>query len=241
MKKLTAFLGLILVLVLLSHQAAGALDVETMDNYRITTSISGKDIHVKQEFDITSHSPEPLVPGRCKLLFFEGIEPKNVKVKIGNTALRVDETVEDGKKAISYFVWQPLLTGESTHLTIDFDTENVIRSGLLFSEISFTASDPSVPINDLELIVEAPESNSITYAEPRPSSVNGNRAVFRFDELNPSDSRKVTVEYTPLAILPFLPFHGYWLWLGIVILTLVVSIFIVRRRNLKRYSTLSHT
>ncbi len=202
------------------EQNSAKMLLQKLDNYVVDiTVVNDKTVHVIQGFDIVSQHKDSIIPGRAKLVLYNGMNPRNAVANIGGSRKDIssqDIIEEDGNKVIYYEIWRPIAPGESLPIQIEFDTD-LTAKGFLFKQMNLNFGEPELEINKMFFILNLPEKYGVTYSEPALTSSDGQKYIIEFDNVNHEES--VVVEYSPLP-LPVLPFHGYWLWLTLVIISL---------------------
>ena len=238
MKIKNLLLIFVLVILLNNSMIVEALErrpakmlLQRLDNYVVdVTLVDEQTAHIIQSFDIVSRHKEPIIPGRAKVVLMGGINPRNIRVNIGGSMKDVSEQdliEEDDGAVIYYEIWRPIAPGERLNIQIIFDTDIKIE-GFLFKQLDMNFGEPELPIDKMVFSLTLPPGMSITYADPALSKKEANTGRIEFETPIQGNDARVSIEYSFLPI-PTLPFHGYWLWLGLVIMSLIL--FIIKYVN----------
>jgi hypothetical protein len=232
---------LVLMILLMVLPAYAANDFNNMGNlreYEVQSSLGGGTMKIVQSFKVVNNLDEPIIPGRAKMILFNAIEPKNIYVNIGGSTINVQPTKDElGRNVIYYDIWQPVLKEQPLSVRIEFDTDSFVQKGLLFKELSMTMGQPDIRIEDLTFSIVVPSNYYVTYTNPRPASIDGNKVSFFFPKLDVDKEVTVNVEYSFIP-LPLLPVHGYWLYMIIIFIALLVLLYNLIRKT-RHYKKLS--
>ncbi|MFP4111836.1 MAG: hypothetical protein ACLFUO_02465 [Candidatus Woesearchaeota archaeon] len=241
-KKTLIFILMLLVVSTIPVDAAEPVQrrtakmlLQSLDNYVVTVDMKNeKEVTVSQSFDIVSRHKDPIIPGRAKLVLYNGINPQNIRANIGGSYRDIspDEVIlEDGNNVIYYEIWRPIAPGERLNIDVTFDTE-VDAKGFLFKQLDLKFGEPELPIDKMVFTLNLPRGKRITYSDPGLTERSANSGTIEFESPGEDNQASLTVEYSSLP-LPVLPFHGYWLWLLLVLASLVL--FLVRYVNKDKF------
>jgi hypothetical protein len=219
----------------LKHIPAKML-LQRLDNYVVDLQMKDdKTVHVTQSFDIVSRHKDPIIPGRAKLVLYNGINPRNIRANIGGSRKDIpsqDVIEEDGNNVIYYEVWRPITPGERLTIQVDFDAD-IDAKGFLFKQLDISFGEPELPIDKMVFSLRLPPGKTITFADPELTTKSKNSGTIEFESPGENNEASLTVEYSTLP-LPTLPFHGYWLWLIMVFMSL--ALFLVKMLNKERFN-----
>lgn len=242
MKQKIVLILLVLALVSATVNAAelrqmpAKMLLQRLDNYIVSLKmINDNTVHVTQSFDIVSRHKDPIIPGRAKLILYNGINPRNIKANIGGSMKDIparDVIEEDGNNVIYYEIWRPITPGERLNIQVDFETD-IITKGFLFKQLDMKFGEPELPIDKMVFSLTLPQGKRITFAEPELTAKGKNSGTIEFEAPGANNEAALTVEYSSLP-LPTLPFHGYWLWMILVIMSL--ALFFIRMINKDRFN-----
>lgn len=238
-----SFACLVLCLLILSNVAFAAeiqptqmkMQLQTLDNYIVTLKMSAESsATITQSFDIVNRYKEPIIPGRAKLVLFSGINPTNIVVSIGGSQklLSEDDVIEeDGNKVIYYEIWRPITRNERLTVEVKFDTF-LEPQGILFKQLNLNFGEPEIRIEKMIFNLILPSGNHITFSEPNVIENNGNSVVIEIPAnlIKKYQSEAIDVEYSVLP-LPLMPFHGYWLWLLLIIMSAGIALMRILSRK----------
>ncbi|MFN3383461.1 MAG: hypothetical protein ACK401_01025 [Archaeoglobaceae archaeon] len=222
-------LWLIAVMLILSSQVAfgGVLEIEEM---KVSVFVTEK-AHLKYEIKLKNKIDKPIVPGiselrlqkveNPKLLFFsipigeyrKAVEVENLKAYSGNLNFKSSTEHFNDYTAIYYEVWYPIEPYGERVVTIEFDA-NLVDHGLIFKSITIPVGG-DVDVRSLDLDISS--DWKLCYFEGIVDSVPANHIAF------------ITAEFSILP-LPLLPFRGYVLfWGSLMILIAVLALVLVRK------------
>lgn len=197
------------------------LRIQTLDNYVVSLDMdSENNARVVQSFDIVNRYREPIIPGRAKMVLFGNLEPEDIEISIGGSRRPLpDDSVifEDGNRVIYYEIWRPIDMNEKLNIELVFNT-NIDPQGVLFKQLSMNFGEPDLTIEKMALSVSLPPGMRLTYSNLPVSSVEGNNVLIEVPEDMINQDDPITLEYSTLP-LPLLPFHGYWLWLSLIVMS----------------------
>ncbi len=222
-------LWIIAVMLILSSQVAlgGVLEIEEMKVYVFATEKA----HVKYEIKLRNKIDKPLVPGiselrlqkveNPKLLFFsipigeyrKAVEVENLKAYSGNLNFKASVEHFNDYTTIYYEVWYPIEPYGERVVTIEFDA-NLVDHGLIFKSITIPVGG-DIDVKRLDLDISS--HWKLCYLEGVVESVPANHIAF------------ITAEFSILP-LPLLPFRGYILfWGSLLILIAVLALLLMRK------------
>ncbi len=232
-------LFIMLVVLALPAMAQGpsgqSLMIQTLDNYMVDISVRDDDTaRVTQSFEIVNRYTESVIPGRAKFVLFGTLEPEDVMISVGGSQRAIPEediVLEDGNKVVYYEIWRPISPRERLSVEIDFRTQ-VRPQGVLFKQLDLSFGEPEIPIERMGLSMSFPSGRSLTYSNLLVTERDGNTAFIDIPrETIDSDDQRIVVEYSTLP-LPMLPFHGYWLWLLLIVMSAaILTLKIITRKN----------
>lgn len=205
--------------------------LQSLDNYVVDLRMKNdKTVHVTQSFDIVSRHKDPIIPGRAKLVLYNGVNPRNVQVNVGGSIKNVkqrDIIEEDGNNVIYYEIWRPISPKERLNIEVNFDTD-INAEGFLFKQLDLKFGEPELPVDKMVFSLQLPPGKTITYSDPELTEKKDGSGTMVFNKPGEDNQASLTVEYSSLP-LPTLPFHGYWLWLLLVLVSF--AMFLVRLIN----------
>lgn len=149
---------------------------------------------------------------------------KVVKARSFSTGKEMEALVleENRTKVIRYALWQPLKPKQEESFNIVFMVDGAVERGFLFHELGFSLGPLSNKVIAGSLKVLPPPGMGITFSEPK--------SQWDLSGMHQGGVFKATVEFSQLP-LPKLPFHGYYLvWGGLIILMLAIILVRWRRR-----------
>lgn len=219
------------------QQTSESLKLQTLDNYVVDLAVDSDDTaRVTQSFDIINRYRESVIPGRAKFVLFGSLEPDDVLISIGGSQRTVPEediVLEDGNNVVYYEIWRPISSGESLSVEINFKT-SIEPQGVLFKQLDLNFGEPDIPIEKMALSLNLPAGRALTYSNLPVAERDGNTALITIPgdmmQASPED-HFVTIEYSSLP-LPQLPFHGYWLWLILIVMSAgILTLKMIMRKN----------
>lgn len=232
----------LLIIIIMSNGAFAAiqptqmkLNLQSLDNYVVTVEMKGgNNAKVTQSFDVVNKYKDPVIPGRAKMVLLHGLDPKNIAVTIGGSTKLLSEAdiiEEDGNKVIYYEIWRPITFNERLNIVVSFDTV-IETQGILFKQLNLNFGDPELPIEKMMFNLVLPEGERITFSEPPITEKNGNSVVIEIpaNMVEKFQTEPIDVEYSSLP-LPVLPFHGYWLWLILIVMSAAITLLKLLNRN----------
>ncbi len=209
-------------------------ELEQLENYTISVSLNNDgSAHIIHSFEVVNIATEPIVPGRARLILSQNIQPTNIVVDLaGARKLITDEKVQlkDDKVTINYEIWRPLLPGERIKVTIDFDSQDIVKKGIMFSQLDLELSEFDLPVQTITFLITPPEGKRITYANQKEAVVKEGKAEIVYDKVPANRPHAVSIEYSSLP-LPLLSFHGYWLWLILLLIPLGFAVVLFFRNS----------
>ncbi|MFP4117342.1 MAG: hypothetical protein ACLFTR_00300 [Candidatus Woesearchaeota archaeon] len=231
-------LSLLMFSVPMSAQERGrqSLQIQTLDDYMVDLKLAHDGTaDVSQSFNIINRYSEPVIPGRAKFVLFGALEPEDVMISIGGSQRAVPEedvVVEDGNNVVYYEIWRPISPSEELSVEINFKTD-IEPQGVLFKQLDLSFGEPEIPIERMGLSLTFPTGNSLTYANLPVTEKDANTAFISIprEVTSSSDDENILVEYSTLP-LPVLPFHGYWLWLLLIVMSAaILTLKLIMRKN----------
>ncbi len=130
----------------------------------------------------------------------------------------------NGTRAIRYSLWQPLKPGDVERIRLVFRVDGAIAQGVLFNEMDLSLGPLSNTVKEGTLRVIPPLGQRITFSDP-PSEGGS----WDISGTGPRGSFKISVEFSQIP-LPLMPFHGYFvIWGGVILLILVLILVRLRR------------
>ncbi len=197
------------------------LTIQTLDNYIVSLNVdSQNNARVVQSFDIVNRYREPIIPGRAKMVLFGNLDPTNIEISIGGSRRPLPDDsviIEDGNRVIYYEIWRPIDMGEKLNVELTFNTQ-INPQGVLFKQLSMNFGEPDLIIEKMALSVSLPPGRRLTYSNLPVSSTDGNSVLIEVPKDMVNQDEPITIEYSNLP-LPLLPFHGYWLWLSLIVMS----------------------
>lgn len=209
------------VLQLIAVASAGT-EVEVWDHYNVTIKVDSATSHVTEELTIKNVIDKPIVPGYGYISLNKeertgfmglpliskkdtrGLEVRNVSAKLDDGSQITDVLVkEDGNvTTIRYGFWVPVMPSESRTITIRYTTDDIVKKGLFFDDITYEVQPSSIPIENSMIQADLGEGRYILYSSCPPESTND---TVIWDCSNFKDGIwKLDFEYSTLP-LPRLP------------------------------------
>jgi hypothetical protein len=170
---------------------------------------------------LQKQSPDTLGP--IPIPFTNIIRPLNVTnvtamMADGTPLTDVNVSVVNDSTVIQYGVWVPIDPGQNITVILEYDSPDIVDSGLLFNNVEYPFTSSSIPVEDA--MVEANVNGGhVTYASEKPT-MNGSTYVWEQPQLG-MDSWSVSFEYSALP-LPLMPVSGSMLLWGLIILICLI-------------------
>lgn len=215
------FLSMLFVLQLIAVASAGTI-VEVWDHYNVTIKVDTTTAHVSEELTIKNVIDKPIVPGYGYISLSKeessgfmglpliskegtrGLEVRDVSAKLDDGSKISDVLVkEEGNvTVIRYGFWIPIMPGESRTITIEYTTDDIVETGLLFDHITYKVQSSSIPIKNARIQAELGEDRHISYSS-RPPESTSDTVSWECSELK-DGAWQLDFEYSALP-LPYLP------------------------------------
>lgn len=220
---------LIAVMLILCSQTAlgGVLDIKEM---KVSVFVTDK-AHVKYEITLKNNIDKPIVPGiselrlqkveNTKLLFFyipigehrKAVEVENLRAYSGNLNFKASVEHFEDYTTIYYEIWYPIEPYGEKNVIIEFDSD-LVDHGLIFKSLTIPVGG-DIDVKKLDLDIKS--DWKLCYFEGGVNSVPANHIAF------------VTAEFSILP-LPLLPFRGYVLFWGFLLMvTAVLAVVLMRK------------
>ncbi len=233
MKKI--YFSLLLFTVILAGISEGQFTrVITISNYNLEVDV-GKSVHVKNTITVKNLINSPIVPGIGELRLQKRAPVKVLFLPIPFTekksAIAVENVkayTEDGRKipvrvtdegdytTIVYEIWYPVEPGKEFTFVVEYDSEELAESGLLFRDIS-------IPVgSDMEIGSISASFNSswkTVYTEKTPERLPAGGIMFYTAEFSPLPLPQVGIKWSLLF------------WSIILLLSVVMFIYVKNRRE----------
>ncbi len=234
--------SILLILVMFTSLAeAAVINTESFSKYKVDIDLHEDGMaHITKTIVIQNEIAKPIVPGIAYLKVFKKKESRflglwttsisNVPLRVENLVVRdqnnqilsSETKIEKNISTISFSVWAPIPPHGNYTIRIEYDTRDLVETGILFSEVSYPLPASSIPIKKKEISVQLPEGSYLSYATA-PSIIN-ERLVWQTQDSDVNSWVAADLEYTKIPF-PSLPVHGslvFWLAiLGIVIIYLI--------------------
>jgi hypothetical protein len=191
------------------------LTIENDINYSIVPGIITLGLQ-KQSPDMIGPIPIP---------FTNNVRPLNVTnvtatMADGTPITDISVSVINDSTVIQYGAWLPIDPGQNITVILQYDSPDIVNSGLLFSNVEYPFTSSSIPVEDA--VVEANVNGGhVTYASQKPLK-SGSTYIWDQPQLG-MGSWSVSFEYSALP-LPLMPISGSVLLWGLIILICLVWI-----------------
>ncbi len=234
-------------LILLSPAFSAVINTESFSKYKVDIDIhEGGMAHITKTITIQNNINKPIVPGIAYIRVFKKKESRflglwttsvsNVPLRVenlivkdeNNNILNSETKIEKNISTIVFSVWVPIPPRQNYTVRIEYDTRDLVETGILFSEVSYPLPASSIPIKHKEITVKLPPGTYLSYSTAK--AIRNGRLVW---QAGPNDKGQITadLEYTKIPFIA-LPVHGslvFWL-----IVLVIVIIYLVGFDNIKK-------
>lgn len=238
---------LVLILLMFTGIAdAAVVNTESFSKYQVDIDLHEDGMaHITKTIVIKNEINKPIVPGIAYLKVFKQKESRflglwttsinNVPLRVENLVVRDENNnvlssetkIEQNISTISFSVWTPIPPYQNYTVRIEYDTRDLVETGILFSEVSYPLPASSIPIKRKVISVKIPDGTSLSYATA-PRTEDG-RLVWSTSDPDASFVA-ADLEYTKIPFVT-LPVHGSLVfWLTVLV---VVIVYLIGFENVK--------
>jgi hypothetical protein len=197
--------------------ATGENLVEVWEHYNVTLTVHHDGTQVTEELTIRNIIDKTIVPGYGYItlstespsrifglpLPFTGntqamqISDISVKLDDGTIINDIEVSTTENETTIKYGFWIPVMPGESRTITIDYITDDIVKNGLIFDQISYSIQPSSIPIENARIEADV-NGKHVSYSN-YPFLKTDDTTVWTNNDID-ADTWELELEYGSLPL-----------------------------------------